>query len=149
MINVGGTNVNLTVIPVMRQSECIGAFATLQRFNDVEKRQNELRSQLFHKGHRAKYTFDDIVGQSAGICRTKEILKRMALTESPVLLIGETGTGKELFAHAVHSASKRSDGPFVAINVAAMPGEPAGERVVRLRGGAFTGAKKGGRAGTV
>ena len=101
VINVGGTNVNLTVIPVMRQSECIGAFATLQRFNDVEKRQNELRSQLFHKGHRAKYTFDDIVGQSAGICRTKEILKRMALTESPVLLIGETGTGKELFAHAV------------------------------------------------
>lgn len=147
VINVGGTNVNLTVIPVMRQSECIGAFATLQRFNDVEKRQNELRSQLFHKGHRAKYTFDDIVGQSAGICRTKEILKRMALTESPVLLIGETGTGKELFAHAVHSASKRSDGPFVAINVAAMPENLLESELFGYEEGAFTGAKKGGRPG--
>lgn len=148
VISIGGINVNMSVTPVMRQNECIGAFATLQRFNDVEKRQNELRSQLFHKGgHRAKYTFEDIVGESEPVCRVKEILRRMAATESPVLLIGETGTGKELFAHAVHSASKRSGGPFVAINVAAMPENLLESELFGYEEGAFTGAKKGGRPG--
>ena len=65
--------------------------------------------------------FDDVIGESEAIRKTKSVLKRMAVSESPVLLIGETGTGKELFAHAVHRESKRKDGPFVAINVAAVP----------------------------
>lgn len=147
VISIGGINVNMSVTPVMRQNECIGVFATLQRFNDVEKRQNELRGQLFHKGHRAKYTFEDIVGESEPVCRVKEILRRMAATESPVLLIGETGTGKELFAHAVHSASKRSSGPFVAINVAAMPENLLESELFGYEEGAFTGARKGGRPG--
>lgn len=147
VVRIGGTNVNMAVTPVLHHQECIGAFATLQRFNDVEKRQNELRSQLFHKGHQAKYTFDDIIGRSESICRTKEILKRMAATESPVLLIGETGTGKELFAHAVHTASKRSSGPFVAINVAAMPENLLESELFGYEEGAFTGARKGGRPG--
>ena len=102
----------VTVVPVLRKDDCIGAFAILQRFNDAENRQHELRNQLMHKGYRAKYGFDDVVGVSEGIERTKQILRRMAVTKSPVLLIGETGTGKELFANAVHQASRRSKGPL-------------------------------------
>ena len=105
----------------MRQSACIGAFAILQRFNEVEDRQSQLRGQLLRKGYRAKYGFEDVIGESEAIRRTKDVLRRMAASESPVLLIGQTGTGKELFAHAVHRASRRKDGPFVAINVAAFP----------------------------
>ena len=95
--------------------------STLQPLSELEKKQNELRSQLRAKGYRAKYNFEDVVGKSQVIEKTKTILKSMAQTESPILLIGETGTGKEIFAHAVHLASSRRDGPFVAINVAAMP----------------------------
>lgn len=147
LIRLGAANINLSLAPVLRRGECIGVFASLQRFNELEKRQNELRSQLLHKGYRAKYHFDDVIGESQAIEKTKAILKRMAVTESPVLLIGETGTGKELFAHAVHLASGRSGGPFVAINVAAMPENLLESELFGYEDGAFTGARKGGRPG--
>ncbi len=144
---INGVNVSVEVVPVLRQETCIGAFAILQRFNDVEMRQNELRKQLLHKGHYAKYGFQDIVGDSQAIVRAREILGRMAVSESPVLLIGETGTGKELFAHALHQASRRKDQPFVAINVAAFPENLLESELFGYEEGAFTGAKKGGRPG--
>lgn len=147
LIRIGAVNINMTVAPVIRHGECIGAFATLQRFNELERRQNELRSQLLHKGYRAKYCFDDVIGHSPSIARTKSLLQKMALTDSPVLLIGETGTGKELFAHAVHQASARKEGPFIAINVAAMPENLLESELFGYEEGAFTGAKKGGRPG--
>ena len=75
------------VVPVIRQSACIGAFALLRRFNDVEARQSELRSPLYHKGHYAKYSFADVIGQSEAIRRTTETLARMAFSESPALQI--------------------------------------------------------------
>lgn len=147
MQKVNGVNISIEVVPVLRQHECIGAFALLQRFNEVETRQSELRRQLVKQGLRAKYTFDHVIGESEVILKTKAILKRMAASESPVLLIGETGTGKELFAHAVHSASKRSQGPFVAINVAAVPENLLESELFGYEEGAFTGARKGGRPG--
>lgn len=147
VIRIGGVNVGVTVVPVLKKEDCIGAFATLFRFNDAENRQHELRNQLMHKRNRAKYTFHDVIGESEEIQRTRHILRRMAATESPVLLIGETGTGKELFAHAVHHASERAKGPFVAINCAAMPENLLESELFGYEEGAFTGAKKGGRPG--
>ncbi|MCC8027886.1 MAG: sigma 54-interacting transcriptional regulator [Clostridium sp.] len=147
VIRINGVNVGVTVVPVLRKEDCIGAFAILQRFNDAENRQHELRNQLLNKGNRAKYSFEDVIGVSEGVERTKQILKRMAYTESPVLLIGETGTGKELFANAVHQASRRAKGPFVAINCGAMPENLLESELFGYEEGAFTGAKKGGRPG--
>lgn len=147
VIRVNGVNISLEIVPVIRQEACIGAFAILQKFNEVEARQSELRGQLFNRGLYAKYKFEDVVGKSPAIQRTKEVLRRMAASESPILLIGETGTGKELFAHAVHQASGRSGGPFVAINVAAFPENLLESELFGYEEGAFTGAKKGGRPG--
>lgn len=147
IIKINGINTSVEIIPVLRQENCIGAFARLQKFNEVEVRQNELRSQLMSKGHVAKYSFDDVIGESYVIQKTKSVLKRMAASESPILLIGETGTGKELFAHAVHRESKRKDGPFIAINVAAVPENLLESELFGYEEGAFTGAKKGGRPG--
>ena len=86
-VKVSGVNLSVEVVPVIRQNACIGAFALLQRFNDVEARQSELRSPLYHKGHYAKYSFADVIGQSEAIRRTKETLARMAFSESPALQI--------------------------------------------------------------
>ena len=149
VVRVAGSLVSLYVRPVLRKDQCVGAFAILQRFNEMERRQNELRGQLMKsgQGHRAKYCFDDVIGQSEAICYTKEILRKMARTESPVLLIGETGTGKELFAHSVHNASSRSSQPFVAINCGAMPENLLESELFGYEEGAFTGARKGGRPG--
>ncbi len=147
VVSAGGININVTVAPVLRGDICIGAFATVQRFSDAENRQNELRSQLFHKGYRAKYTFEDVVGHSPAIQRCITILKKMCQTQLPVLLIGETGTGKEIFAHAVHNASPRHSGPFVAINCAAMPENLLESELFGYEEGAFTGARKGGKPG--
>ena len=147
VIKVNGVNLSVAVVPVIRQDVCIGAFALLQRFNDVEARQSELRGQLFHKGNCARYSFDDVIGQSEAIRRTKETVARMAGSDSPILLIGETGTGKELFAHAVHRASRRAEGPFVAINVTALPENLLESELFGYEEGAFTGARKGGRPG--
>lgn len=119
----------------------------LQKFNEQESRQNALRRQMMQKGHYARYTLDDVIGISTAITETKNILRKMAATDSPVLLMGETGTGKELMAHALHQASRRADGPFIAINVAAMPENLLESELFGYEEGAFTGAKKGGRPG--
>ena len=147
VVNVGGVNMNVTVTPVLRSGNCIGAFATVQRFSDAENRQNELRSQLLHKGYRAKYTFSDVRGSSPALQGCITMLKKMALTQLPILLIGETGTGKELFAHSIHNASPRASSPFVAINCAAMPENLLESELFGYEDGAFTGARKGGKPG--
>ena len=87
------------------------------------------------------------MGNSPAVERTKAILEKMAGTELPVLLIGETGTGKEVLAHAIHRASARSQGPFVAINVAAMPEIFWRASSSAMRKGHLPGRKKGGRPG--
>lgn len=147
IIRLFGTDISLAVVPVVRKENCIGAFAMLQKFNEQESRQNALRRQMMQKGHYARHTLDDVIGISTAITETKNILRKMAATDSPVLLMGETGTGKELMAHALHQASRRADGPFIAINVAAMPENLLESELFGYEEGAFTGAKKGGRPG--
>lgn len=149
VLRIAGSLVSLCVRPVLREKKCIGAFAILQKFNEVESRQNELRGQLLKKGGapRAKYCFDDVIGQSPALIETKELLKKMAKTDSPILLIGETGTGKELLAHSVHNASSRRNQPFIAINCGAMPDNLLESELFGYEDGAFTGARKGGRPG--
>ena len=129
------------------QGEWIGCFVLLQRFTEEENRQHQFRLQLYHRGYQSKYVFDDIIGQSDIMLRTKQIAARMARTESAILLTGESGTGKELFAHSIHNASRRRDMPFVAINCAALSESLLESELFGYDEGAFTGAKKGGKLG--
>lgn len=147
LVTVNGEYVNLNITPVIKAENYMGAFAVLQRFKEEEQKQHELRRQLLNKGHKAKYTFDDIFGESGAIKKIKEIAKKMAKTNSAVLITGESGTGKELFAHAVHNYSDRKDYPFVAVNCAAIPENLLESELFGYEEGAFTGAKKGGKIG--
>lgn len=106
-----------------------------------------VRRDLLRKGHVAKYRFDDIMGDSPLIKETIIKAKKLANTGLNVLIQGETGTGKELFASAIHRASPRAEGPFIAVNFGALPEELVESELFGYVEGAFTGAKKGGKTG--
>ena len=98
-------------------------------------------------GTHAKFTFDHLVGKSSCIKKSIELALRAAQGDTTVLLQGETGTGKELFAQAIHNASARQRQPFVPINCGAIPGDLLESELFGYMEGAFTGAMKGGRPG--
>lgn len=94
-----------------------------------------------------KYSLDAIVGNSAAISQIKHILPRAAQSGSTILILGESGVGKEVFAQAIHNLSPRRDGPFIAINCAALPELLLESELFGYDEGAFTGARKGGKPG--
>lgn len=95
----------------------------------------------------AHYHLDDIVGESEPLRQAKKMAVEVAQTPSTILLTGETGTGKELFAQSIHNLSCRSDRPFVAINCGALPAKLVESTLFGYAEGAFTGARKKGQAG--
>jgi len=111
-----------------------------------EKARLRMRVTELERHLGAKHTLDTIIGNAPALKQVKELTARVAATDSTVLLEGETGVGKELFAQAIHSASPRRGKPFVAVNCSAFPRELLESEVFGYRKGAFTGAagdKKG------
>ncbi|GLC31373.1 sigma-54 interaction domain-containing protein [Clostridium omnivorum] len=106
-----------------------------------------LKKELYKKGYYAKYRFEDIVGESKAINFTKDVAKKLAVSELNVLIEGESGTGKELFASSIHNASNRKDKPFVAVNFSALSENLVESELFGYEEGAFTGAAKGGKVG--
>ncbi|WP_277059830.1 sigma-54 interaction domain-containing protein [Rivihabitans pingtungensis] len=96
-----------------------------------------------------KYTLADMVGHSSAMQQLKRAARRAARQDSTVLLLGETGTGKELLAHAIHAESARTGKPFVAINVAAIPDSLLEAELFGAAAGAYTGADRKGRLGKI
>ena len=109
--------------------------------------ESQIRKKLLAKGHVAKSLFNDIKGQSKELKKTKEKAKLYAEVDSTVIIMGETGTGKELFAQSIHNYSLRADKPFVAVNCAALPETLLESELFGYVEGAFTGARKGGKTG--
>ncbi|MCY6959085.1 sigma-54 interaction domain-containing protein [Clostridium brassicae] len=147
LVEINGCAISVNIDPITNNKILYGAAAIIKRFSDAEKEQHKLRSQLIGKGHIAKYTFEDIIGESKEINKVKDIAKRMAKSESSILIRGETGTGKELFAQAIHNASNRKKYQFVAVNCAALPESLLESELFGYEEGAFTGARKGGKLG--
>lgn len=98
-------------------------------------------------GAQARFSFDDAIGNSKAFSEVVELAKQTVSSNSSVMLYGESGTGKEVFAQAIHNQSTFSNGPFIAVNCAAMPRELIQSELFGYEEGAFTGAKKGGRPG--
>lgn len=113
-------------------------------FNEITKIKKLINDVA---GRNAHFTFEDIMGVSASIRNAKELAMVAASSKSTVLLMGETGTGKELFAQAIHNQSARKGNPFVVVNCAAIPRELLESELFGYVEGSFTGARKGGRPG--
>ncbi len=108
----------------------------------VEKVRLQQRVRQLEKQVGRQYTFDDILGQSPALLRAIELARKVAPTDTPVLLTGETGTGKEVFAQAIHQAGARRNKPFLALNCSAFGHDILESELFGHRAGAFTGAVK-------
>lgn len=132
--------------PIIDHGKIIGAVGSLQAVARIEKLEHKFRNYQT-MGLTAKYHFCDIIGGSDVIKKTIEQAKAYAGTNSTILIEGETGTGKEMFAQSIHNHSNRKNGPFVAINCAALPETLLESELMGYEEGAFTGARRGGKAG--
>ncbi|MDR2573712.1 MAG: sigma 54-interacting transcriptional regulator [Desulfovibrio sp.] len=121
---------------------------TILTFHKLPRQHSRVsKSDWGNSGLVARYDFKDIVGHSQGIQTTIERAKKYSATEAPILIEGETGTGKELFVQSIHNASPRKHGPFVAVNCAALPETLLESELFGYEEGAFTGARRGGKKG--
>ncbi len=147
LINIEDTNIITSITKIISNNEVRGNVISLENFTDLEHRQHKMRTKITGYGHFASYKFSDILGISKKITEIKEIAKRMACSDSSIVLYGESGTGKELFAQSIHNYSNRSKYNFVAVNCSALPENLLESELYGYEGGAFSGAKKGGKIG--
>lgn len=144
--------------PIIINGECIGGVTIARDITEIQQlqttlskyqaRYNHLLRQV-HKDHVALYRFSDIRGNSAALVSAKRLAEKLAKSDLPVLLRGQSGTGKELFAHAIHLCSSRSEQSFVTVNCAAIPGPLLESELFGYGEGAFSGAKQSGKVGLI
>jgi sigma-54 dependent transcriptional regulator, acetoin dehydrogenase operon transcriptional activator AcoR len=132
---------NVSVTPVKRENKYIGYVIFAKKVDSFRNVVNKIA------GFYSKYSFDDILTNNPKMLSVVQEAKRIAANDCTVLITGESGTGKELFAHSIHAASNRCNGPFVAINCAALPQDLVESELFGYEKGAFTGASKEGCPG--
>ena len=131
-----------TAQPVLSEgSELLGAVMVFEEFSNIRKLAERI------SGAEPFFMFEHLIGSSPAFADAIQLAQKAAETSSTVLLLGETGTGKELFAQAIHNGSQRCQQPFVPINCGAIPGELLESELFGYVDGAFTGASRGGRPG--
>jgi transcriptional regulator, propionate catabolism operon regulatory protein len=144
---VGGRTLVVNRIPLREHGIQIGAVLTCQDPGAIQRVDRSLRSEHRPRRFVARHVLSGIVGTSQAIRDIRELAEDYAGTDATVLVTGESGTGKELLAQSIHNASRRRDHPFVAINCPAFPDTLLEAELFGYEEGAFTGARRGGRAG--
>jgi len=151
--NIRGKEAVVQRIPIIINGEVLGAIGKVSFRSVDEIKALVRRLKLFERNAdtyeqtTAMYNFRDIIGTSQKISLIKAMAEKAARADSSILILGETGVGKELFSHAIHNSSNRRAGPFVSINCAAIPHELLESELFGYEGGAFTGARRKGKVG--
>lgn len=145
--NISDTPLVIDRIPMTVESENVGVLASIQRVEEIQTLEQNIRRDSAKKGLCAKFTFENILGESDAIKQTIELARFYSKMESTVLITGETGTGKELFAQSIHNGSLRKHYPFVAVNCSALSSSLLESELFGYTEGSFTGARKGGKMG--
>ncbi|MBR5510206.1 MAG: sigma 54-interacting transcriptional regulator [Lachnospiraceae bacterium] len=147
ILQLNGKNYYIQYKPLNDEELENGALIFIKNTDRIMEEESKIRRELAEKGLTAKYSFKHILGHSSAIRENIQMAERYSKVNSNVLIIGETGTGKELFAHSIHQASRRSNQPFVALNCAALPENLLESELFGYEAGAFSGAAKGGKIG--
>ncbi|APR39499.1 propionate catabolism operon regulatory protein PrpR [Paraburkholderia sp. SOS3] len=135
--------------PLVERGATTGMVLTFQESRAVERLDRTLRSRQRAQQFVARYRLDDLIGECAAIDRVRKLVRRYAKSDATVLIRGESGTGKEMIAQSLHQLSARRDFPFVAINCGAFPEALLESELFGYEEGAFTGARRGGKAGLI
>lgn len=146
LTRVGNDSYLFNYEPVALDGDVIGVVSSFRDIGKVMRAENVVRRSL-SKGLVAKYEIDDLIHASPAMRDVVNIGKQYAGTDSTILIMGETGTGKEIFVHGIHNLSQRKQHPFVSINCAALPEQLLESELFGYEEGAFTGSKRGGKAG--
>lgn len=147
LVKIGTKRVMLNKKLLKSDESVSGIVLSLNDVTHIQNLEYEIRKKNREKGFVSKYTFDDLVGVNTELKNTIQIAKKIAKTDLTVLIQGENGTGKEIFAQAIHNESKRKEGPFVAVNFAALSETLLQSELFGYEEGSFTGSKKGGKPG--
>lgn len=145
--SIGDTKIAMSTIPIQVNREDRGAVAVFQDVTSLQSLEQRVRFKLVDKGFVARHTFDSIRYASERMERCISLARKFSAYDSGVLIQGNSGVGKELFAQSIHNESRRKKGPFVAINCAALPGTLIESELFGYAEGAFTGSRRGGKAG--
>ena len=146
-VKIGTIWLSYNVAPIIVDKAIVGAIITLQDITRIQEIEARIRNEVFAKKFIAKYTFPNILGTSKQMVEAKRIAQEFARVDATVLITGESGTGKELFAQSIHNESRIKNGPFVALNCAALPPNLLESELFGYVEGAFTGATKKGKPG--
>jgi len=141
------TMLSITISPFIYYESEERFLVTLQDVTRIQETERKIRQKLAQKGLTANYQFKDILTTEHSMKQVIDLARKISVQEGSVLIYGENGTGKELFAQSIHNASHRKNGPFVAVNCAALTESLLESELFGYVGGAFTGARREGKAG--
>ena len=148
ILNFNNNQLLVNAIPINFRHNNLGTVCFFQDISKIHAESGRLRKiQVQQYGFIARKYIDDICGESASISRLKNKIEIYARHNLPILIHGETGTGKELVASALHNAGNRRNGPFVAVNCAALPESLLESELFGYEEGAFTDSRRGGKPG--
>ncbi len=147
IISFGDVKVVNNRVPILVKDKVVGVVSTYQDITKLQEIETKVRKELNKKGFTAKFRLDKLIGNSTSFQKAITAAEVYAKKESTILITGETGCGKGLLAQGIHLASRRSNGPFVAVNCSALPENLLESELFGFEEGAVTGARRGGKQG--
>ncbi|MCI9670219.1 MAG: sigma 54-interacting transcriptional regulator [Lawsonibacter sp.] len=147
MCSFGGEQYIASIIPILSKGELSNVMINLDNVRTIQRQEQHIRNALAQKGFVAKHRFDAFESRNPSFHTLVSTAKKFAKSEDCVIILGETGTGKEVLAQSIHNHSARANNPFVAVNCSAISETLLESELFGYDEGAFTGARKGGKQG--
>lgn len=147
VVNLNNKKLIINKVNVYENHERVKSIISIKDISGMQMLEDKIYNKFQTKGFVSKYTFENVVGESKIIKEKINIARKVAATDFSVLILGENGTGKEIFAQAIHNESLRKNKPFIAVNLSSLSDTLIESELFGYEEGSFTGAIKGGKMG--
>jgi propionate catabolism operon transcriptional regulator len=144
---IGPVDIVVSTSPITVDGQVVGVVGAFREATRIQNLDRKVREKLYTKGFVAKYSFAHIRGEAPAMRALIAKARRFARSDAAIMIVGETGTGKELLAQSIHNESRRSEKPFLGVNCSALSDSLLESELFGYEEGAFTGARRGGKIG--